>query len=161
MPDQQDSVELNSILKSTSVGELTLKVRTKLDPSDTISAASALMRNRSHGSALVCEGEKLVGIFTERDMLKAIAGGIGMSTPISEVMTPEPQTVTAEASLYDAVQLMDTGGYRRVPVVNADGESLGIVDVKSVAHFLVEYYPATVYNQASHDQIIAKHAEGA
>ncbi len=161
MPDQQDSVELGSLLKSTTVGELTLKVRTKLDPTDTIASASALMRNRSHGSALVCDGEKLVGIFTERDLLNAIASGTDMSTAISKVMTPNPHTVTEKASLYDAVQLMDTGGYRRVPVVNADGEALGIVDTKSVVHLLVEYYPAAVYNQASHDQIIAKHAEGA
>jgi predicted transcriptional regulator len=84
-----------------------------------------------------------------------------MNAPLSEVMTKSPQTVTADATLYDVIRLMDKGGYRRLPVVDATGLPVGIVDVKSIVHFLVEHFPAAVYNQASHAQLLAKHREGA
>ena len=161
MADEKSSNELKSILKSTKVGELTLKVRTTLDPTDSVLSAAALMRNRSHGSALACVEDKLVGILTERDLLRVIEGGIDLTTPVCEVMTSDPQTVTNEDTLFDAICLMDTGGYRRVPVVDATGAPLGIVDTKTVTHFLVEHFPAAVYNQASHSQLIAKNPEGA
>ena len=56
---------------------------------------------------------------------------------------------------------MDEGGYRRVPVLDSSGTPVGVVDVKTITHFLVEHFPAAVYNQASHAQLIAKDREGA
>ena len=161
MTDVPDRMELNSILTSPKVSELTLTGVPELSPTDTLSAAAAQMRKMSHGSAVVCEGGKLVGIFTERDLLRVIGRSGDLQTQVSEVMTHNPQSVTTDDSLFDCVKLMDTGGYRRVPVVDSDGGPAGIVDVKLVAHFLVEYYPAAVYNQAAHDQLIAKDREGA
>ena len=154
-------MELNSILSSTSVGELTLKIRATLSPSAPVSTAASEMRQRSDGSALICDDNKLVGIFTERDLMRMIDAGRDLETPLQDVMTAEPQTVTTDDSLFDAIQLMDEGGYRRVPVVDSNGFPVGVVDVKTVVHFLVQHFPEAVYNQASHAQLIAKHREGA
>jgi CBS domain-containing protein len=154
-------VDLQRILMSTKVGELTLKVRLKLSPTDSVAAAAALMRNRSHGSALICVDEKLVGIFTERDLLRLIAAGRDLDTPLSEVMTSSPQTVTLNDTLFEAIRLMDQGGYRRVPVVDDAGAPVGLVDVKTASHFLVEHFPSAVYNQASNAQLTARNREGA
>jgi CBS domain-containing protein len=154
-------MELKNILTSAKVGELTLTEVPILDPSNTIDVASAEMRNHSHGSALVCLDGKLVGIFTERDLLKVIAGGAKLDSTISEVMTKNPETSSTEDSLFEAIQAMDQGGYRRLPVVNAEQDPVGLIDVKTVTHFLVEHFPETVYNQASHAQLIAQHREGA
>lgn len=154
-------MELRNILTSTKVGELVATRRWALEPSDTVAAAAAEMREHSHGSALVCSGGKLVGIFTERDLLQIIGSGQNLETPLSEVMTSNPQTIKTEDNLLDATRYMDTGGYRRLPVVDPSGRPVGVVDVKAIVHFLVEHFPAAVYNQASHAQLIAKHREGA
>lgn len=154
-------MELNNILTSTKVKELTLRGVPTLTDEDSISAAAAEMRNHSHGSAVVCHDGRLTGIFTERDLLRVLERGGDLNSPVANVMTSNPQTVTSDDTLFDAIRLMDTGGYRRVPVVDANGAPAGVVDVKTVVHFLVEHFPAAVYNQASHEQLTAKNPEGA
>lgn len=161
MTDTADRFELKSILLSTKVGDLALREVPVLVPTDSVAQAAAEMRKHVHGSAVVCHDGKLVGIFTERDLLRVVERQGDFSTPVSQVMTANPQTVTADDSLYEAIRLMDTGGYRRVPVVDDSGAPAGVVDVKTAAHFLVEHFPAAVYNQASHAQLNAKHREGA
>ena len=154
-------MDLRSILTSTEVGEVVSTTRPTLKPTDTVRAAAEEMKRISHGSALICEEGKLVGIFTERDFLKVIGGQGGMDSLLSEVMTSNPQTVSIEDSLLDATQFMDEGGYRRIPVLDSSGSPVGVVDVKTVTHFLVEHFPTAVYNQAPHAQLIAKDREGA
>lgn len=154
-------MELRSILNSTKVGELTEPLRHALKPSETIGRAAEEMRQQSHGSILVWADGKLVGIFTERDLLRVLASGESLERSISEVMTPNPQTVTTEDSLFDATKMMDDGGYRRLPVIDPAGEPVGFVDVKSISHFLVEHFSSAVHTQAAHAQVIAKEREGA
>jgi len=154
-------MKLRRILTSTTVGELTLKTQPTLGPTDTVADATAEMRKASHGSAVVCSEDRLVGIFTERDLLPVLLASGGIETPLSEVMTVDPQTVTVADSLLEAVRLMDQGGYRRLPVVNETGNPVGFIDTKTIVHFLVEHFPSAVYNQASHAQLIARYREGA
>lgn len=161
MTDQLGTPELRSILTSAKVGDLPLPAHPILDPTDTAAAAAQEMRNMGYGSAAVCQGGKLKGIVTERDVLRRINSGGDLELPLSDLMTEKPQTVTIEESLYEVIRLMDQGGYRRLPVVDGSGGPVGIVDVRSIVHFLVEHFPAAVYNQASHAQLIAKHREGA
>jgi predicted transcriptional regulator len=161
MADDAAQMDLKTILSTAKVGELTFGVRPRLTPTDTVAAAAAEMRNQSHGSAVICENGQLVGIFTERDLLKVIASGSGLDIPLSDVMTPNPKLTSVDDSLLDAIRSMDTGGYRRLPVVDSSGAPVGIVDVKTVVHFLVGHFPAAVYNQASHAQLIARSREGA
>ena len=153
--------ELRDLLTSTSVEQLTISTRPTLSPSDSIADAVAEMRIHSHGSAVICDNDRLVGIFTERDMLRVLATGIDLNQPLSTVMTSEPHTLQADAKLSDVIASMYRGGYRRLPVVNQDHQPIGIIDVKAVVQFLVEHFPEAVYNQASHVHSIARHPEGA
>jgi CBS domain-containing protein len=154
-------MELRSILNSTQVSELPLPAHPVLQPSDSLSVAAQEMRSMNYGGAVICENGKLLGIVTERDLLRYVNRGAAMDVPLASMMTQNPQTVTASASLFEAIRLMDKGGYRRLPVVDAAGVPVGMVDVKGIVHFLVEHFPAAVYNQASHAQLLAKHREGA
>ena len=76
-------------------------------------------------------------------------------------MTSNPHTLSTDDTLLDAVRLMDQGGYRRLPIVEADACAVGIVDVKTVMNFVVDHVPATVYNQASNALLSVSRAEGA
>lgn len=154
-------MELRSILTSTKVGEVTVPVHQTLEPSDTVAAAAEEMRRQSHGSVLIwCDG-KVCGIFTERDLLRVVAQQRPMTTPLSQVMTSNPRTVATNQTLYEALQMMDTGGYRRLPVVDERGAPVGFIDVKAISHFLVGYFPAAVHTQTAHSDAIAKQREGA
>ena len=161
MTDKPQQLELQSILTSTLVGQLALGKCLSLAATNTLADAARAMRGASHGSALVCSGGKLVGIFTERDLLRLIAAGRSLTSPVSEAMTAKPKTVTTQDTLFEVARSMDEGGYRRLPVVDPTGAPVGVVDVKTLVHFLVEQFPAAVYNQASHAQLLARRREGA
>jgi CBS domain-containing protein len=89
----------------------------------------------------------LVGIFTERDFVnRVVAAGVDPSRPVETVMSPAPKTVRRSASVQSAVELMASGGYRHLPVTGDGGEPLGVLSVKDVVRYLVEYFPAKVYN---------------
>jgi CBS domain-containing protein len=161
MSDQPAQRELRSILRSTRVGDLKLTPCPILSPNATVAEAAVAMRRQSHGSAMVCTAGKVVGIFTERDLMRVIASGKGLEVPLSQVMTANPKTVTDAETLFEVARSMDQGGYRRLPVVDSTGRPSAIVDVKALVHFLVEHFPAAIYNQASHEQLTAKDREGA
>jgi CBS domain-containing protein len=154
-------VYLRQLLTTSRVAQLGPKSVPTLRGEQTVSEAVREMRAHSHGSAMVCREGRLVGIFTERDLMKLLATNQPLAQPILSVMTSEPQTVTLDDTLMTVIQLMDEGGYRRLPVVNASGSPVGIVDVKSVVHFLVEHFPKAVYNQAPRALLNARDREGA
>ena len=84
------------------------------------------------GSALVTRGAMLVGIFTERDVLRAAASGRDLTTSrITDWMTRDPQTVGSDTDSEDAAELMLANGFRHLPVL--DGTSVtGIVSLRDV-----------------------------
>jgi len=114
---------------------------TTAKPTDSVLAAALRMRERSIGALLVVEGERLVGIFTERDALyRVIAKGIDPAqTRLSEVMTADPQAIEADKSFRNALHLMYENGYRHVPVVS-DGRPIGMVSARDALGLdLVEF----------------------
>ena len=77
-----------------------------------------LLRAQRTGAVLICDGPKLVGIFTERDALKLMAGGADLSMPMREVMSSPPATIACSATVGDAIRIMSEGGYRHLPIVD-------------------------------------------
>jgi len=154
-------VFLRQLLTTSRVRQLAPKDVPILKGEQSVAEAVREMRAHSHGSAMVCREGKLIGIFTERDLLKLLAVGTGLDQPLSGAMTSRPRTVSVDDTLMTVIQLMDEGGYRRLPVVDASGSPVGVVDVKSVVHFLVEHFPKAVYNQAPRALLNARNREGA
>ena len=99
-------------------------------PTITVTEAARLMKEHNIGALMVCEGVKLVGVFTERDALfRIVAAGMQGTTPLSEVMTANPQTIPADSGFSTALHIMHDGHFRHLPVV--DGERLvGVVSVR-------------------------------
>lgn len=160
MAEVSGTQELRGILDQTTVGTLPRSGYPVLAAGDSLIDAIHKMRTARHGSAVVCEENRVIGIFTERDFLRVLAAGATESS-VGEVMTRDPRTVTTDDSLLTAVRLMDEGGYRRLPVVEQDGRPAGVLDVKTVSHFIVEHFPEAVYNQTALAQRIARNREGA
>ncbi len=138
---------LATSLRRDRVGTVRIDQTCSLPPATPIADAITRMADQSTSCALVMDGQELVGIFTERDFLnRVVAAGIDVQSPIAKVMTPSPTTVDDRASVQTAIELMQAGGYRHLPVTDEDGRVLGVLSVRDVVHYLVEYFPANIYN---------------
>lgn len=101
-------------------------------PETTVGKAAELMATRNVGAVMVVEGERLVGIFTERDaVFRVIAQGRDVqSTRLADVMTTAPQTVDPDKSFGYALLMMHENGFRHVPVIE-NGKPVGIVSARN------------------------------
>jgi CBS domain-containing protein len=139
-------MDLTRNLKHETVSQLNPTPPLAVQPGQPVADAVRLMRDKRVGCVLVCEGRRIVGIFTERDLLRRVlALGRPLTTPVAECMTPDPVTVQPRDPINVALRWMQKGGYRHLPVV-VDGKPIGILSVKRVVHYLVEHFPAAVYN---------------
>ncbi len=120
-----------------------------------------LLRAQRTGAVLICEGEKLVGILTDRDALKLMASGADLTVPVREVMSSEPATILSTATVGEAIRVMAEGGYRHLPIVDRDGKPTGMVAVHGIVHYLVDHFPETVYNLPPDPKAAPRAREGA
>lgn len=141
-------MELTRNLMVESVNRLHPPRPLCVDAGEAVAAAVAVMRRERVGCLLVTERGELVGIFTERDLLKKVlARGEPLSTPLAAVMTARPVSVNALDSVRTAVERMQAGGYRHVPVVDEGNRPVGVLSAKRIIRYLAEHFPNTVYNQ--------------
>ena len=104
-----------------------------LSPSSTIGEAVSLMAQNRIGSTLVMEGEKLLGIFTERDTVRALSQSHDAPRhEISSWMTREPMTVSPNEETEGALRMMLQQGFRHLPVTE-DGKVIGMISMRDLA----------------------------
>ncbi len=92
---------------------------------------------------------------------RVLAAGKPLTLPVSECMTPRPVFVRPKDPVGAAVRQMEEGGYRHLPVVDEAGKPVGVLSVKRIVHYLVEHFPATVYNLPPNPRAVPHEAEGA
>ena len=102
-----------------------------VSPGDRLGEAAKRMVARGVGAVLVLEGENLEGILTERDLMRAVAGGYTEGARVAEWMTRHPETIDAEDSTDHAASLMIHGGFRHLPVVE-EGHVAGIISIRDL-----------------------------
>lgn len=101
-------------------------------PEDTLGEVADRMTAKNVGAVVVKDFGRLIGILTERDMLKAMAARVHTSDArVREWMTPDPVTATADTSLDAAAATMIENGFRHLPVVD-DGQVVGVVSLRRV-----------------------------
>lgn len=104
-----------------------------VEPTTTVAEAATMMGERRAGSALVMRDGKLAGIFTERDVVRALGQHFDAAGhPVSEWMTPDPVTVPPETDARAALKIMLDGGFRHLPVV-VDDQVVGIVSIRDLS----------------------------
>lgn len=121
------------------------------------------MRDERASAALIEDVEgHLIGIFTERDVLLKIVGDPSrLRDRVQDHMTGKPQTVSPDDSAGHALHLMNTGHYRNVPVLDADGKTAGNLSQHAVIRFLTDQFPREVYNLPPDPEKIPRTREGA
>jgi CBS domain-containing protein len=156
-------MELSRNLKIESVARLQPPPPHQVEADRPVSDAVEVMRKERVGCLLVTHRGKLVGIFTERDLLtRVLAEGRPLTTPLRAAMTPDPVSVGPRDPVRAAIQKMQAGGYRHLPVIDESGRPVGMVSAKRIVRYLVEHFPGIVYNQPpSPDHCYPAAAEGA
>jgi CBS domain-containing protein len=117
----------------TTVRDVMSTTIVSVEPSATISEAATAMGKNHVGSAVVLEGSRLAGIFTERDIVKALAADFDAPhDPVHDWMSRDPATIGPEATVEEALARMLAGGFRHLPVI--EGEDLvGMVSIRDVS----------------------------
>ncbi|HEV3475229.1 MAG TPA: CBS domain-containing protein [Actinomycetota bacterium] len=116
-----------------TVGEIMTTSLFSIDPSTTVAEAATVMGERRIGSALVMEGDRLAGIFTERDIVRALGKHFDAAGhPVSEWMTADPLTISADTRVEEALRTMLDRGFRHLPVVEGD-RVLGVVSMRDLS----------------------------
>jgi CBS domain-containing protein len=119
-----------------TVGEIMTPDVLGLEPATTLVDAARRMHERRVGAVVVQEGDRLVGIVTERDILRAVAtGAIGGS--VADAMTHGPDTIGPDESAGQAAALMIHGGFRHLPVVDGN-DVVGMLSIRDLVRVSVD-----------------------
>lgn len=110
-----------------------------VDPEATVFDALRLMQQRNVGALLVMSGERLVGIFSERDYARRVAlhGRASKDTPLSEVMTVEVFVISPDTSAGECMVHMTERHIRHLPVVEG-GRVVGVISIGDVVRAVIE-----------------------
>lgn len=119
------------------------------------------LKDYGKGSLLICDSGKLLGIFTERDALGLMARQANLDEPIRHVMTKSPVTIATDTTVGEAIRIMSAGGYRRLPVLDAQQVPVGIFKVSHVMNYLVSHFPTYIYNLPPKPHTATQTREGA
>jgi CBS domain-containing protein len=104
-----------------------------VEPDATVAEAATVMGGKRVGSALIMEGDRIAGIFTERDIVRALGEHFDAAGhAVSDWMTRNPSTIGPDASVEEALNTMLAGGFRHLPVMEAD-LVVGMLSMRDVA----------------------------
>lgn len=149
-------------LQVERVSHLDLSRYTTVETGTPVREVLKLMREQRRNCVLVTDAGRLIGIFTERDVLRKIAQAPETwSRPVDEFMTPNPDTVRPDDQVARALELMNAGHYRNVPVVDDQGRLVGNVTHYAIIAFLSDRFPEEIYNLPPEPYQVPKAPAGA
>jgi CBS domain-containing protein len=119
-----------------TVGEIMTPDVLGLEPATSLVDAARRMHERRVGAVVVTERDRLVGIVTERDILRAVATGV-IDGSVGDAMTHGPDTIGPDESAGHAAALMIHGGFRHLPVVES-GDVVGMLSIRDLVRVSVD-----------------------
>jgi CBS domain-containing protein len=108
-----------------------------VDSGESITDVAQRMVERNVGAVLVLDGGRLVGIMTERDLMRAVARGLHGDALVAQYMTKDPETIAPDDTTQHAAVLMIHGGFRHLPVVDRD-DVVGILSIRDLMRVAIE-----------------------
>ena len=155
-------MSLERDLRAERVAYLDLSFFSLAESSTPVDVVLERMRNAGHGCALITREGRLVGIFTERDVLqKVVDRPETWDQPVEAVMTPDPDAVRPTEPVDTALRSMNRGHYRNVPVVDGDGKIVGNLTHYAILKFFSDRFQQEIYNLPPDPDQVPKSPEGA
>jgi len=133
----------------TKVGIIGNKVIHVIRDTDPISLAAKELREHNIGALVVIDNNnKIVGIFTERDLIKVVADG-RIDAKVSDYMTRNVIGVTEDTDIVDALEVMLDNGFRHLPILSKDGKITGLVSIRDLVKALLDPHVFQFKKEAS------------
>jgi len=155
-------MSLEQDLRVEKVAHMDLSAYTTVEAGARVSEVVRNMREQGRNCALITQGGRLVGIFTDRDVLRKVADAPETwEQPVSRLMTSGPQTVHPEDEVGRALDLMNAGHYRNMPVVDDQGRVVGNLTQFAIIKFLSDRFPQAIYNLPPAPELAAAARDGA
>ncbi|WP_456341732.1 CBS domain-containing protein [Thermovibrio sp.] len=108
-----------------------------IEPDDTVKLAAKRMQDKLVGALVVIEGDKPIGIITDRDIaIRVVGEGKSPETPVREVMTKDPITIRDDATFFELTKTFRDAAVRRLIVVDKEGKLVGLISVDDVMELL-------------------------
>jgi CBS domain-containing protein len=143
----QSLSELERSITSEPVSSMPAHLPVTVSATDSARDAIACMNSRHIGCVLVEQDGAVVGIFTERDVLNRVTSDLSaLDRPVSEVMTPNPETVHEDETVAYALHAMSVHGYRHLPVANDQGQAISIISARDVLRLLSDRFASAEAN---------------
>jgi CBS domain-containing protein len=108
----------------------------------------AIQQTGTGDSVFVCDADGVLqGVLTERDIFgRIVAGKVDLARPVESLMTTDPMTLDLDQTIRDAIDLMQTGRYRNVPIVDEGRHLVGVVRQVDIIKYLAESFPEELLN---------------
>lgn len=119
------------------IGDLELTPPITAAADETVETVVRRMREAHHGSVAILDGEELIGIFSERDVMSRVVrpGVDPVATAVGEVMTPRPTTLDVDSPPAHAIYRMVSQGFRHLPIMR-DGKLAGSISVRNLLRYI-------------------------
>lgn len=113
--------------------ELATRTPVTVGREESLATTARLMKERNVGSVVVVEGDRVVGILTDRDIVMRSRGVVPSDdTPVHEIMTFMPVCLDGSADIEDALEKMEQYGVRRLPVLDTGGKLVGVISLDDI-----------------------------
>ena len=155
--------DLESALLLETLDNVTTQPPLVVDAGATLAETISRMREGSRGCTLVIDAGRLVGIFTERDVLMRVVGRpIDFErTAVRDYMTRDPVTLPSDSSVAFVLNRMLIEGFRHIPLVDADHSVIGVVSMRDLIEYITGFYQKDVLNLPPHPRATPRAREGA
>lgn len=154
-------MSLKEVLETEQVRHLDLSRYCRIESGTSVREALGAMRTERAPAALVTQGDALVGIFTERDVMRRVVDAPEtLDGPVDAVMTNKVITVLPDTSAADALWLMDDHHFRNLPVVDRQGRIVGDMTHAAIIGYLAQRYPVEVLNRPPRPEQYPRKPEG-
>lgn len=152
---------VETLLKETKIYQIINPKLVQAPPDISLKKAIEIMQEHKSGYIVVAKEKKVVGIFTETDLVNKILGrNVNWDAPLSEFMTPDPVALNPEDSVGQAIDLMGERRFYHIPLVDNQRELVNVISVRTLIRFLAEFYPTEVYNLPPRPDQIMETQEG-
>ncbi len=143
-----EETHLPEVALEVAVAELHMRNHETIAADASIQDAMEVMLEVNVGCLPIVDDGKLVGIVTERNVLRKVAPDfvdLGSRT-VREIMVANPTFIRMDATVATAIRLMHDGRFRHLPILDADGRVTGTLSVRNIVEYLIDHFPVEVLN---------------
>lgn len=138
---------VEALLKEKKIYQIVNPRLVQASPDISVREAVELMQTERSGYVVLAEKKKVVGIFTETDVVRKVLGrAVDWNSPVRLFMTPDPVCLSPRDTVGKAIDVMGEKRFYHIPLLDENGELVNILSVRSLIRFLAEFYPVEIYN---------------